>query len=72
MKRRAAALLCALVLVCQMGLWPARAAEEVCFIAVNSEVLSLSDATMPFWSGGYLYIPASIFTGTVRKELGIN
>ena len=40
--------------------------------AVNSEVLSLSDATMPFWSGGYLYIPASIFTGTVRKELGIN
>ena len=72
MKRRAAALLCALVLVCQMGLWPARAAEEVCFIAVNSEVLPLSDATMPFWSGGYLYIPASIFTGTVRKELGIN
>lgn len=35
MKRRAAALLCALVLVCQMGLWPARAAEEVCFIAVQ-------------------------------------
>ena len=48
MKRRAAALLCALVLVCQMGLWPARAAEEVCFIAVNSEVLPVSDATMHF------------------------
>lgn len=72
MKRRAAALLCALILVCQMGAWPVRAADEVFFIAVNSEVLPLSDDTMPFWSGGYLYIPASIFTGTVRKELGIN
>ena len=72
MRRRAAALLCALVLVCQAVVWPARAADEICFIAVNSEVLPLSDATMPFWNGGYLYIPASIFTGTVRKELGIN
>ena len=72
MKRRVAALVCALILVCQMGVWPARAAEDVFFIAVNSEVLPLSDSTMPFWSGGYLYIPASIFTGTVRKELGIN
>ena len=72
MRRRAAALLCALVLVCQAVVWPAKAADEICFIAVNSEVLPLSDATMPFWVNGYLYIPASIFTGTVRKELGIN
>jgi hypothetical protein len=26
---------------------------------------------MPFWSGGYLYIPATIFTGTVWKSLGV-
>ena len=63
MRRRAAALLCATVLVCQAVVWPAKAADEICFIAVNSEVLPLSDATMPFWVNGYLYIPPAFLPG---------
>ena len=41
------------------------------FTAVNKNVLSLSDATMPFWSGGYLYVPSTIFTG-VGRDLGVS
>jgi len=39
---------------------------------VSSYVLPLSDNTMPFWSGGYVYIASSIFTGTAREALGIS
>lgn len=35
-------------------------------------VLPLTDATMPFWSGGYLYISSSIFTGVVWSAVGIS
>lgn len=59
-----AALLCA-ALVVQMAA-PAAAAGTVYFTAVNKNVLELSDATMPFWSGGYLYVPSSLFTGSNR------
>ncbi len=72
MKRRAAALLFCLLLVFQLSLPPARAAERVYFTAVGSYVLPLSDNTMPFWSGGYVYIPSSIFTGAAREALGIS
>ena len=40
------------------------------FTAVNKSVLELSDATMPFWSDGYLYVPSTIFTG-VSGDLGV-
>ena len=63
-KKLLAALACA-VLAIQMAL-PAGAAGGVYFTAVNYNVLELSDATMPFWSGGYLYVPSSIFTGSNR------
>ena len=72
MKRRAAALLLCLLLVFQLSLPPARAADRVYFTAVSSYVLPLSDNTMPFWSGGYVYIASSIFTGTARESLGIS
>lgn len=72
MKRRAAALLWCVLLVFQLALPPARAAERVYFTAAGSYVLPLSDNTMPFWSGGYVYIASSIFTGTVRETLGIS
>lgn len=72
MKRRAAALLFCLLLVFQLSLPPARAAERVYFTAVGSYVLPLSDNTMPFWSGGYVYIPSSIFTGAAREALGVS
>lgn len=72
MKRRAAALLLCLLLVFQLSFPPARAADRVYFTAVSSYVLPLSDNTMPFWSGGYVYIASSIFTGTARESLGIS
>ena len=67
----AAALLLCLLLVFQMSAVPSEAAGTVYFTAVNKNVLSLSDATMPFWSGGYLYVPSTIFTG-VGRDLGVS
>lgn len=72
MRRRAAALILCVLLVFQLSLSPARAADRVYFTAVGSYVLPLSDNTMPFWSGGYIYIASSIFTGTAREHLGVS
>lgn len=72
MKRRAAALLLCLLLVFQLSLPPARAADRVYFTAAGSYVMPLSDNTMPFWSGGYVYIASSIFSGKGREALGIS
>ena len=72
MKRRAAALLLCLLLAFQLSLPPVRAAERVYFTAAGSYILPLSDNTMPFWSGGYVYIPSSIFTGAGREALGVS
>lgn len=73
MKKRAAALALCALLVFQLAVPPAEAAEEdVYFIAVQEYVLPLSDGTMPFWYGGYLYIPSTIFTGVVRDALDIS
>lgn len=71
MRRKLAALLLCLLLVFQMSAVPSEAAGTVYFTAVNKNVLSLSDATMPFWSGGYLYVPSTIFTG-VGRDLGVS
>lgn len=72
MKRRTAALILCVLLMFQLSLFPARAADRVYFTAVGSYVLPLSDNTMPFWSGGYVYVASSIFTGTTRETLGIS
>ena len=72
MKRRAAALLFCLLLAVQLAVPPVRAAERVYFTAVGSYVLPLSDNTMPFWSGGYVYVASSIFTGAAREALNIS
>ena len=67
MRRKILAAALLLALLAQLA--PASMAEEtVYFTAVNETVLELSDATMPFWSGGYLYVPATIFSG---KELDV-
>ena len=71
MRRKLAALLLCLLLVFQMSAVPSEAAGTVYFTAVNKNVLSLSDATMPFWSGGYLYVPSTIFTG-MGRDLGVS
>ena len=60
-----------LLLVFQLAPVPSEAAGSVYFTAVNKNVLPLSDETMPFWSGGYLYVPSTIFTG-VGRDLGVS
>ncbi len=60
-KRGAAGLLCCLLLLLQLAL-PAKAAGSVYFVAAAESVLPVTDATMPFWANGYLYVPASVFT----------
>lgn len=71
-RQKWAALALALVLLVQPLFLSARAAPTVYFTAVNDYVLDLNDETMPFWSGGYLYLPSTIFTGSVGRQLGIS
>lgn len=68
MKKKLAALLAALavLLTCVPS---AAAAGSVYFTAVNDNVLDLTDATMPFWSGGYLYVASSVFS---NREFGLS
>lgn len=70
MRRKAAALVLCMLLVVQLAA-PAWAAETVYFTAISDYVQPLADETMPFWSGGFLYIPATLFSGEVKKELDI-
>lgn len=73
MKRRIAAALMCLLLVFQLSAPPsARAANYLCFVAAGDNVLPMSDKTMPFWSGGYLYIASSTITGAVRDALDVS
>lgn len=46
----------------------AAAADPVYFTAVNDTLLDLNDETMPFWSGGVLYVAYTAFDG---NDLGI-
>lgn len=43
--------------------------SDVYFTAVNEQLLDLSSDTMPFWSGGVLYVPSRVFSGT---DLGVS
>lgn len=46
----------------------AEAADTVYFTAVNDQLLPLNDESMPFWSGGSLYIS---YTAFENNELGL-
>jgi len=70
MFKRAAGLLLCILLVFQMTALPARADDPLYFLAIGNEVQTVSDQTMPFWSGGYLYIPAPLFNSSTRSVLG--
>lgn len=73
MKKKIAAWILCLLIVLQMAAPPSAKAEGyVYFVAVGENVLPLSERTMPFWSGGYLYIASSIITGNVRDTLGVS
>lgn len=67
LKKRLAALVLAALVLLQLPA-PAAAADSVYFTAANETIMELSDATMPFWSGGYLYVSSSVFS---NKDLGV-
>mgnify|MGYP000314612401 CR=1 FL=1 len=73
MKRRIWSILLALALSLSLGapLLAARplAAGNVYFTAVNDSLCPLNDSTMPFWSGGNLYLPSSVFSS---YDLGLS
>jgi len=71
MKKKLTALLLSLLLTVSLATPLAGAEDEVHFVAAGSSVLPLSDASMPFWSGGYLYISSAIFTGIAWEALGV-
>ena len=60
---RAAAMLSAVLLAVGFFLPAAAAEDSVYFTAINETILPLSDSTMPFWSGGYLYVSSGTFAG---------
>ena len=70
MRRRKAILCLVLVLLMVLSLTPSpvRAAGQVYFLAVNEQIFPLEDETMPFWSGGVLYVP---YTAFYDNDLGI-
>jgi len=76
MTRKVKAFLCALLMVLtlampQMG--GSAAAASVIYTAMNDSLLELSDETMPFWSGSYLYLPASAVVIFIdRRKIGFS
>lgn len=71
MKKKLTALVLCLLMVAQLTAPTAQAEEDIYFVAAHNVVQPVTDETMPFWSDGYLYIPATIFTGSVWSALGI-
>ena len=63
-KRRVLPLVLAVVLA--LSLTPASAAT-LYFTAVNNTVAPLTSGTMPFWSGGTLYVPYTIFDASLNN-----
>ena len=73
MKRRIWSILLALALSLSLGapflaVRPL-AAGSVYFTAINDSLCPLNDSTMPFWSGGNLYLPSSVFSS---YDLGLS
>ena len=66
--KRLFCLLLSALLLFSLAPGPARADTTVYFTAVNDQLLSLSDDTMPFWSGGRLYLSSTAISGS---DLGV-
>lgn len=66
--RRLVCLLFSLVLLCTLLPPRTAAVGTIYFTSVNDTLLDLSDATMPFWQGGVLYVSGAALDGT---DLGI-
>ena len=72
--RRCAALAFLLALLLQTAApAPARAAASgIYFVAANDDLLELTQETMPFWSGGQLYVSNAVFSGIYGRSLGVS
>jgi hypothetical protein len=68
MKRKIGVLALAMVLVIQLLGLPSAAAEQVYFTSVNESILELTEATMPFWSNGFLYVPSTVFSDSEELD----
>ena len=73
MKRRVLGFLAALAMLLTVcgPMMTARplAADTIYFTAVNDNLCPLNDATMPFWSGGSLYVASTMFSS---YDLGLS
>ena len=69
--RRLLALVCALALALSLS-GPVSAAGDIYFTVLNDSVVSLSDSTMPTWSGGVLYVHYSAFDGSNTARIGFD
>lgn len=71
--RRLTALLCALMLAVSLTTAPAGAVlSGVYFTVINDDIMELNQETMPFMSGGQIYVSNAIFSGLYGKSLGIS
>ena len=61
MRRKLTAVLCAVLLMIAMAAPDAAAAAGVYFTAANETIRELTEATMPFWANGDLYVDGSLF-----------
>jgi len=70
-RQRTAVLL--IILLLAAGLRPSAAeTPDVYLVAINDmEVLEVKQETMPFWSGGHLYVSEEVFSGASRTALGV-
>ena len=72
--RRAAAALLTLVLCAGLFLPLPASAADLYFTAINERIEYLTSDTMPFWSGGILYVPYTLFDkslNSTQTDLGI-
>lgn len=71
--RRLAALLCALLLTLSLATAPTGAVlSGVYFTVINDDIMELNQETMPFMSGGQIYVSNAIFSGIYGKSLGVS
>ena len=72
-KRRLIARLITILLWAGMflPLSPSVSAADLYFTAINDSVCTLTSDTMPFWSGGLLYVPYTVFDPE-RNSTGVN
>ena len=61
MRRKLCAVLCAVLLLISLAAPSASAAAGVYFTAANETIRELTEATMPFWANGDLYVDGSLF-----------